>query len=163
MIIAIIVAMDRRRVIGRDNGLPWHLPSDLQFFKRVTMGKPIIMGRKTHESIARALPGRSNIIVTRDRAYQAPACLAVHSLAQALEAAGDAEEAVIIGGAMLYTEALPLAQRIYLTLVDAEVAGDTYFPELDMSEWCEIRREAHPADAHNAYSYTNMLLERADS
>ena len=161
--LALIVAMTPARVIGRTGALPWHLPSELQFFKRTTMGKPIIMGRKTHESIGRPLPGRANIVVSRNPAYQAPGCQVFASLELALEAArqfAPDSEIMLIGGAELYRQALPLADRIYLTLVEAELEGDTHFPELNPDEWRELWRESFPADARHAYAHTRMLLER---
>jgi dihydrofolate reductase len=161
MIISFIVAMDRNRVIGRDNDMPWHLPSDLEFFKRTTMHKPIVMGRKTHESIGRALPGRTNIIVTRDTHYQATGCLVAHSLPSAVVAAGSANEIFIIGGATLYRQALPIADRIYLTEIDTQVEGDTYFPELMPGEWREICYEASPDDERDEFTYRRRLLQRA--
>ncbi|MDQ7054475.1 MAG: type 3 dihydrofolate reductase [candidate division KSB1 bacterium] len=159
-ILSIIVAIARNRVIGRGNRLPWHLPADLRHFKQTTMGHPIIMGRKTYESIGRPLPGRQNIVITRNRDYYAEGCLVVHSLQEALAAVPDAEEVFIIGGASLYREALPLADRIYLTLVDAEVEGDTVFPELDASEWREVQRETFAPDEKNPYGYAFVELVR---
>ncbi len=159
-ILSIIVAIARNRVIGRGNRLPWHLPADLRHFKQTTMGHPIIMGRKTYESIGRPLPGRQNIVITRNRNFRAEGCLVVHSLQEALAAVPDAEEVFIIGGASLYREALPLADRIYLTLVDAEVEGDTVFPELDASEWQEVRRETFAPDEKNPFGYAFVELVR---
>jgi dihydrofolate reductase len=158
-ILSFVVAMARNGVIGKDNGLPWRLPADLRHFKAVTLGKPIIMGRKTFESIGRPLPGRTNIVVTRDPACQAEGCLVAHSIEAALEAAGDAEEVMIIGGADFYRQLLPRADRIYLTLIDAEIEGDTWFPELDENRWRERSREDHAADADNPYPYSFIVLE----
>jgi dihydrofolate reductase len=160
-IISFVVAMARNRVIGHDNGLPWRLPADLRHFKSVTMGKPIIMGRKTFESIGRPLPGRANIVVTRDPAYQAEGCVVAHSIEAALAAAGDAEEVMVIGGADFYRQLLPRADRIYLTLIDAEFAGDASFPELDPVQWQERSREDHAPDADNPYPYSFIVLEAA--
>ena len=157
---SLVVAMARNRVIGRDNALPWRLPADLAYFKRVTMGHPVIMGRRTHESIGRPLPGRSNIVVSRNRAYSAPGCLVVPSLEAAWEAAGDAEEAAVIGGTSLFAAALPSANRIHLTEVDAEVPGDTWFPEFDRSQWTETEVERHPRDERNEYPFRIVRLER---
>jgi len=123
--IAIVVAMDDNRVIGRDNQLPWHLPADLRHFRQVTIGKPVLMGRKTHESIGRPLPERTNIVVTRDRSYEAPGCILVHSIESALKAAGDRREVMVIGGADFYRQLLPKADRLYLTLVHAEDRVDS--------------------------------------
>ena len=125
MIVSLVVAMARNRVIGRDNALPWRLPADLAYFKRVTMGHPVIMGRRTYESIGRPLPGRHNIVVSRNRAFHAPGCTVVGSLEEAWRAAGDADEACVIGGTTLFRETLPIADRIHLTEVEADVEGDT--------------------------------------
>ena len=158
-IISFVVAMARNGVIGKDNQLPWRLPADLRHFKAVTMGKPIIMGRKTFDSIGRPLPGRTNIVVTRDPAYSSEGCVVVHSIEEALAAAGAAEEVMIIGGADFYRQLLPRADRIYLTLIDAEVEGDTWFSELDPARWPERSREDHVADADNPYPYSFIVLE----
>ncbi|MCA1804849.1 MAG: type 3 dihydrofolate reductase [Xanthomonadaceae bacterium] len=160
-IISFVVAMARNGVIGKDNQLPWRLPADLRHFKAVTMGKPIIMGRKTFDSIGRPLPGRTNIVVTRDSAYQAEGCLVAHSIEAALAAAGDVEEVMIIGGADFYRQLLPRADRIYLTLIDAEIEGDTRFPELDAARWRERSREQHAPDEQNPYPYSFIVLESA--
>lgn len=158
-IISFVVAMARNGVIGKDNQLPWRLPADLRHFKTVTMGKPIIMGRKTFDSIGRPLPGRTNIVVTRDPAYRAEGCVVAHSIEAGLAAAGDAEEVMVIGGADFYRQLLPRTDRIYLTLIDAEVEGDTWFPELDPARWHERSREDHVADADNPYPYSFIVLE----
>lgn len=160
-IISFVVAMARNGVIGKDNQLPWRLPADLRHFKAVTMGKPIIMGRKTYDSIGRPLPGRTNIVVTRDPAYQAEGCVVAHSIEAGLVAAGDAEEVMVIGGADFYRQLLSRADRIYLTLIDAEVEGDTWFPELDTARWHERSREDHVADADNPFPYSFIVLESA--
>ena len=160
MRLSLIVAMAHNRVIGCNHRLPWHLPTDLQFFKRITLGKPILMGRQTFESIGRPLPGRTNIVITARPDYLAEGCSVVHSLAEALAATQFAEEVMVIGGASLYVQTLALAERIYLTLVDTDVLGDTWFPELAPSEWQEVWREAHPADGRHAYPYTFIQLER---
>lgn len=151
--------MDRNRLIGAGNRLPWHLPADLQHFKRTTMGKAIIMGRRTHESIGRSLPGRTNIVVSRNPAYAAPGCIVVSSLEAAL-AVASGDEVFVIGGATLYRQALPHAHRLYLTLIDAEFDGDTHFPELDFAQWQVIERTACEADDRNPYAYTFLTLER---
>ncbi len=160
MKIAIIVAMDKQGVIGRDNGLPWRLSADLQYFRRVTMGNPIIMGRNTHESIGRPLPGRTNIVLTRQDDYQADGCVVVRDISQALAACGDAEQAMVMGGASLYQQFLPLADQLYLTRVDAEVAGDTWFPQWEPEQWQCLSREAHPADDNNEYDYCFEQYQR---
>ena len=161
-ILSLVVAMARNGVIGRDNTLPWRLPADLRHFPAVTMGKPVVMGRKTFESIGRPLPGRSNIVVTRDPAYTAEGCVVVHSIEAALAAAGDAEEVMIIGGAEFYRQLLPRADRIYLTWIDAEFEGDTWFPELDPGRWHERSREDHVPDADNPHPYSFILLESVE-
>jgi len=161
MRISLIVAMAENRVIGRDNQLPWRIPADLKHFKALTMGKPIIMGRKTYESIGRPLPGRGNIVITGDTSYRAEGCQVVHTLEEALRSAGGAEEAMIIGGATLYRQTLKDADRLYLTLVKAQPEGDTWFPKIEPQEWREIRREVHTADESNEYDYDFVVLDRA--
>ncbi len=158
--IALIAAMAENRVIGRDNRLPWRLPADLRRFKSLTMGKPVIMGRRTYESIGKPLPGRSNIVVTRDPDYRAPGCQVVHSLDQALEAGAGHAEVMVIGGAELYRQALERAERMYLTLVKAEVDGDTLFPDIEPQQWRELERESHCADERNQYDYDFVTLQR---
>jgi dihydrofolate reductase len=160
MKIAIVVAMAANRVIGRDNRLPWRLPADLRHFKRVTVGKPILMGRKTYESIGHPLPERTNIVVTRDHAYAAPGCVVVHSIESALKAAGDHAEVMVIGGTDFYWQLLPKADRIYLTLVHEEFEGDALFPELDVSEWREVERTDCEPDEKNPWPYSFIRLER---
>jgi dihydrofolate reductase len=166
MKLALIWAMSRNRVIGRNNALPWHLSEDLRYFKRVTMGKPIIMGRKTWESIGRPLPGRTNIVITRDQNFQAGGARVVHSLDDALRLAEHvgviegAEEVIVIGGAEIYALALPKAERLYLTQVHAEVEGDAWFPEFDLSQWQELSREEFKAEGPNPYPYSFIVLER---
>lgn len=160
MQISIVVAMSRNRVIGANNDLPWHLPSDLMHFKSITMGKPILMGRRTHESLGRPLPGRTNIVLTSKRNYGAVGCEIVRSIDAAKALAAGAPELMVIGGAMLYEAMLDHARRIYLTMVHAEFAGDTYFPELNPEDWAEESREHHLADERNAYDHTFIVLER---
>jgi dihydrofolate reductase len=159
-IIAIVVAMAENRVIGNANRLPWHLPADLRHFRQVTVGKPVLMGRKTHESIGRPLPERTNIVVTRDRSYEAPGCIVVHSIESALKAAGDREEVMVIGGTDFYRQLLPKADRLYLTLVHAEFEGDARFPELDEREWREVERVDCAPDEKNPWPYSFIRLER---
>ena len=161
MRIALIAAMAENHVIGRNNQLPWRIPADLKHFKVLTMGKPIIMGRKTYESIGRPLPGRVNIVLTGDVTYRAEGCEVVHSIAQALQVAGAVEEAMIVGGSDLYRQTIGDADRLYLTLVKAEVEGDAWFPKIDSRQWREIKREAHRADNSNQYDYAFVVLERA--
>ncbi len=157
--ISLIVAMAENRVIGLDNRLPWRLSADLKRFKALTLGKPMLMGRRTWESLPGLLPGRQHIIVTSDKDYHAEGCSVVHAIDDALLAAGDVAEVMVIGGAALYKQMLPLAQRIYLTLVHAVIKGDTFFPEYDRAAWREIERESHPADERNPYPYTFLTLE----
>jgi dihydrofolate reductase len=161
MRIALIVAMAENGVIGCNNQLPWHIPADLRHFRTLTMGKPIIMGRKTYESIGRPLPGRDNIVITADSLYEADGCQVVHSIDQALAAAGSCQEAMIIGGANLYRQTLEKADRLYLTLVKAEPQGDTWFPEIELQQWREVERETHEADGNNEYDYDFVVLDRA--
>ena len=161
-----MVAVASNGVIGRDNALPWRLPEDLRYFKRTTLGKPVIMGRKTFESIGRPLPGRPNIVVSRSIDWTATGVTVVDSLAsalasgQALAASSGAEELMVIGGAQIYASALPLASRLYVTEVHAMVDGDTWFPPLDPADWQEIAREEHPATADNPYPYAFVVYER---
>lgn len=159
--LVLIAALARNRVIGRDNRLPWHLPADLRFFKRTTMGKPLLMGRRTWESIGRPLPGRRMIVLSRDPAYQAPGGAVARSLDEAREIAGTVPEIVVIGGASLYAQTLPLAECMYLTLVDADVPGDAWFPDWNSLEWKQVWEEAHPADADHAWPYQFQRWERA--
>ncbi len=160
MRIALIAAMAENRVIGRANRLPWRLPADLKHFKQLTLGKPIIMGRNTFESIGRPLPGRSNIVVTRDPAYRAEGCQVVHSVEQALHVADGHEEVMVVGGAELYRQTLERADRLYLTIINAAVEGDTLFPEIEPQQWRETERETHYADDRNQYDYDFVTLER---
>jgi dihydrofolate reductase len=160
MKLSIIVAMGSNRVIGNRNALPWHLPADLAHFKAITMGKPILMGRRTHESIGRPLPGRENIVITRNRDYTAAGCTVVHSLEEAVQAAAGHHEIMIIGGAELYRQALPQVDVLYLTRVEGEFAGDAFFPELDDRQWREVERSEHAPDARNPHCYSFITLER---
>ncbi len=159
--LSIIAAMARNRVIGIDNTLPWRLPADLAHFKALTMGHHMIMGRKTYESLGKPLPGRISVIVTRDAGFAAPAgCVVAHSLAEAVAAcAGDAE-AFFIGGAELYRQALELAERIYLTEIQTEVAGDAWFPEFDRLAWRETARNSCQADDRNPHDYDFVVFDR---
>ena len=158
--ISLIAAVAENGVIGRDNHLPWHLPNDLKYFRAVTLGHPVILGRKNYESIGRPLPGRENIVLSTDPAYRAPGCRVVPSLEAALALTEKEPEVFIIGGATLYRQALPLVQRLYLTRVHAQVEGDVFFPEWDPSQWRELRREDHRADARHAYDYSFLVYER---
>ena len=158
--LSLIAALARNRVIGRDQRLPWHLPADLRFFKQMTMGKPLLMGRRTWESIGRPLPGRQMIVLSRDPHVQAPGCSLAQTLDQALEIAHAAPELMVIGGAQLYRQTLPLAERMYLTRIEADVSGDTWFPEWEEREWRLVWEEAHPADAQHAWPYRFQHWER---
>lgn len=153
MRLSLIAAMARNRVIGRDNTLPWRLPEDLRYFKATTLGKPVIMGRKTWESLGRPLPGRLNIVVTRNASYRAEGATVVTGLPQAIAAAGEVEEAFVIGGAELYRQALPLAQRIYLTEIATDVDGDASFPEFADSDWAEISRDPQRAESGLEFAF----------
>lgn len=163
---SMIVAMAENRVIGINNKLPWYLPNDLKYFKQVTMGKPILMGRKTYESIGKPLPGRTNIVITRNQEWSAEGVKVVHSLDQAFELGASVcdidgqSEIMIIGGDQIYQTSLPDIDRIYLTKVHAEVNGDAYFPEVDWAQWKEIGREDFKAEGPNPYDYSFIVLER---
>ena len=161
MLISAIVALSENRAIGKNNQLPWHLPADLKHFKQITMGKAILMGRKTYQSIGRALPGRTNIILTSDKNFQAENCVIIHSIEQALQITQD--ELCVIGGAEIYQQMLPYIQRIYMTVVHHVVDGDTYFPELNPAEWKEIEKTDYEADEKNNHAYRFLLLERSDN
>ncbi len=157
--LTLIVARARNGVIGRDNQLPWRLPEDLAFFKRTTMGAPIIMGRKTHESIGRPLPGRRNIVVSRDATRRYEGCDTVTSLDAAL-AAAPANEAFLIGGAQLYRDAIARADKLIITEIDADFDGDTHFPAPDVAHWREVSRETHRAAAPNAFDFAFVTYEQ---
>lgn len=160
MNISLIVAMDRNGIIGNEGDLPWRLSSDLKHFKKITMGKPIVMGRITHESIGRPLPGRENVVISRDKNYQATGCTVLHSLECVYARFHDIDEIIIMGGAELYAQTLDRSKRIYLTEVHAELKGDTYFPEFDRENWEEIERYDFRADEKNEYDYSFVILER---
>lgn len=160
MILSIVVATGKNGEIGKDNRLLWHLPADLKYFKNLTTGHPIIMGRHTFESIGRALPNRRNIIITRQLDYQAEGVDIVHSLEEAIALVKDQHEVMVIGGADVYQQALPKANRIYITRVEIEPEADRFFPEIDMSEWNVHVDVGYPADEKNAYSLTFQMLER---
>ncbi|MBL0565153.1 type 3 dihydrofolate reductase [Aeromonas veronii] len=156
MKISMIAAMAHDRVIGKDNQMPWHLPADLAHFKRVTLGKPVLMGRKTFESIGRPLPGRRNLVISRNPGYQAEGIEVVGSVeaALALLAGSSVEELMVIGGGHLYAEMLPSADCLYLTQIDLAVEGDTRFPAFDDGQWQRIECESHPADEKNPHPYS---------
>jgi dihydrofolate reductase len=159
-LISLIVAMAKNRVIGADGRIPWHLPNELRLFKSLTMGHHIVMGRKTYESIDRLLPGRTTVIVTRQRDYAVPGAIVAHSIDEALAACAGDEEIFVIGGADLFRETLPLADRLYLTVVDAEPAGDTFMPEIDMSAWRETSSQSFAPDEKHASAYRLAVYER---
>lgn len=169
MRVALIWAMARNGVIGRDNKLPWYLPEDLKYFKRVTTGKPVIMGRKTYDSIGRPLPNRTNIVVTRDASLSLPGVKVVTSLEDALDIAqaesviSDVDEVIVMGGAEIYAQALPHADRLYVTLVHAEVEGDAVFPTIDLEEYRELAREDFNAEGPNPYNYSFVVYERPEA
>lgn len=156
MKISMIAAMAHDRVIGKDNQMPWHLPADLAHFKRVTLGKPVLMGRKTFESIGRPLPGRRNLVISRNLGYQAEGIEVVGSVeaALALLAGSSVEELMVIGGGHLYAEMLPSADCLYLTRIDLAVEGDTRFPAFDDGQWQRVDCESHPADEKNPHPYS---------
>lgn len=158
--ISLVAAMSKNRVIGKNNTMPWHLPADLKHFKSVTMGKPIIMGRKTFESIGKPLPGRRNIVVTHQE-KEFPGCDVFHSLEEALKSVASEPEVMIIGGANVYAQVLPKVQRMYLTFIDLDVDGDAFFPAWDESQWREVSSEQHAPDDKNPYPYRFVVLEAA--
>lgn len=160
MIISIIAALAKNNVIGQKNKIPWHLPADFAYFKKITLGKPVIMGAKTFESIGKPLAGRKNIVLHQDKNYSAPGCVVVNSIEAALSAAGDAPEVMICGGASVYQQFLPKARRLYLTYIDHEFSGDTFFPKFNRQDWREISRENHQADCDNPFPYAFVVLER---
>jgi dihydrofolate reductase len=166
MHISLIWAMSTNGVIGRGQRLPWRLPKEMQFFVRTTLGKPVIMGRKTFESMKAPLPGRTNIVVTRDEDYQREGIKVANDLAGALVQAeaqclvDGRDEIMVAGGAQIYALALPIATRLYVTTVDADIQGDTFFPELDLDGWQELSQESFAADAANSHAYSIAIYER---
>jgi dihydrofolate reductase len=160
MLISLIAALAHNNLIGKDNLMPWHLPADLRHFKAVTLGKPVVMGRRTFESIGRPLPGRRNVVVSRNPQWQAEGVEVAASLDAALALLADSDEVMIIGGGQLYTEALPRADRLYLTYIDAQLSGDTHFPDYMPLGWQELERTRHPADEKNAYACEFVTLSR---
>lgn len=167
MKLSLIAALAENGVIGRDNKLPWHLPNDLKYFRAVTIGKPVIMGRRTWESLGRPLPGRTNIVITRQSGYEASGAKVVSTLDAALQLAAQValidgqDECVVIGGAEIYALALPRCERLYLTEVHATVEGDAYFPPFDRARWREVRRERFAAEGPNPFDYSFVVYERA--
>lgn len=160
MIISLIAAMDKNRIIGNDNRLPWHLPADLQHFKAVTLNKPIIMGRKTFDSIGKPLPHRRNMVISRQKNLHLPGCEVFSSLSDAIKAVDTNEEVMIIGGESIFRESLSLADRLYLTIIDHEFEGDTVFPQWDKSAWKVISSETYQSDESNQYGYIFIQLEK---
>jgi len=158
--ISLIVAMDSQRAMGLNNQMPWHMPADLKHFKEITLHKPIIMGRKTYESIGRPLPGRRNIILSQQAHLVIPGCEVFHSLAEVLDNLKEQPEIMIIGGAHIFQQSLALAQRMYLTFIHHEFKADTYFPEWNQQEWHEVSRIDHAADENNPYAYSFVTLEK---
>jgi len=157
--ISFVVAFDRKNVIGKDGGLPWRLPDDMKHVREVTSGKPLIMGRRTYTSIGRPLKGRTNIVLTRDPAFQQEGALTARSPEEALALAGDVPEVIVFGGAEVFRQFLPMADRIYLTQVDADVGGDTYF-DFGWTDWLVVENTRHPADERHAYAFNFLTLDR---
>jgi len=166
MKIVLIAAFAQNRVVGINNTLPWHLPEDLKYFKRTTSGKAIIMGRKTYDSIGRPLPNRTNIVISRNSDFHAEGVRVVASLEAAIELAkevnfiNDVQEVMVIGGASIYEAALPIADRLYLTHVHAEIEGDAYFPEVNFKQWLEVSREDYQASDKNPYDYSFVVYDK---
>jgi len=163
MIISMISAMSQGRVIGLNGVMPWYLPADLANFKRSTMGCPVVMGRKTYDSIGRPLPGRKNIVLSRSANLSLPGCEMASSLEDALQLVSHEKEVFIIGGQQLYEQALPMAHRLYLTRIDATFDGDTFFPDYTCADWVQLSSEAFPADAKNPHPYRFERLERVST
>ncbi|PIB18154.1 type 3 dihydrofolate reductase [Vibrio rotiferianus] len=159
MIISMIAAMADNRIIGKDNQMPWHLPADFAWFKRCTMGKPVVMGRKTYESIGRPLPGRLNIVISRDASLTIEGVTTVTSIENALDVVGEVDEVMIIGGGAIYAACLPMANKLYVTHIEAEIDGDTQFPDWG-AEFKETYSEAYQADEKNAYNMRFTVLEK---
>jgi dihydrofolate reductase len=157
--IAIIVAIDQNNTLGKNNRLPWHLPADLAYFKAATMGHPIVMGRKTHEAIGRPLPGRQNIILTRDASYQAHGCVVVHSVQEVLEGYAG-EDVFVIGGAQVIKTFLPYTDRLYVTRIEERFEGDVFFPEIEPNEWQFVSTRQGVTDENNPYTYYFLIYER---
>ena len=158
--ISIVCAMSKNYVLGNNNQLPWHLPADLRHFKEITLGKPVIMGRKTYDSIGKPLPNRRNIVISRDPNLIIPGCEIVHSLDTAIQLAGNEQEIMIIGGGNIFMQTLPLAQRMYLTIINQDFVGDAYFPQWNETEWKIVERSDHLPDDKNPYAYSFLTLDR---
>lgn len=160
MILSLVAAMTPKHVIGKNNQLPWQMPADLAHFKKLTLSKPIIMGRKTYQSIGRLLPGRKNIIVTRDKNFQVEGAEIFHDLNTALKSVEHYPEVCVIGGGDIFTQALPLADILYLTYIYTDITGDSFFPDVDKNKFTEVSREEHKADEHNPYDYSFVMLKK---
>ena len=159
-LVSMVVAATDNDVIGRDSGMPWHLPDDLKYFKARTMGKPMLMGRKTFEAIGKPLPGRTSIVMTRDPHWRAQGVVVVKSLDEALAHAAGASELCAVGGADIFRLVMPVARRLFLTRIHASIPGDTFFPQPDPVEWREVERVEHPADERHAYAMSFITLDR---
>lgn len=162
MLISAISAVSQNNVIGKNNTLPWHLPADMRFFKQTTMGHPVIMGRKTYDSFEKALPGRENIVITRQKDYSLPDATVVNSLENALEKATilHNDEIFILGGSQIFEQSMPILNRIYLTRIHEHFDGDTFFPEINFKEWEKIRDDYNTPDEKNKYAYSFQIWER---
>lgn len=159
-ILSMIVAHANNRVIGKNNDMPWHLPADLAYFKKTTLGKPIVMGRKTYQSIGRPLPGRKNIVISRDENFTAPGVEVVTSVEAALALVIEHEEVMVIGGGAIYQHCLASAQRLYITHIDADIEGDTYFPDYDLTVWKKVASDIRPSDEKNLYQLDFCVYEK---
>lgn len=157
--ISIVVAMDKNRVIGKNNQLPWHLPADLAYFKSVTMGHAMVMGRKTYEAIGRPLPGRKNIILTKNRHYEADGCIIIHSVQEVLETFAD-EPLDVIGGAQIISQFLPFTKKLYITKIEESFEGDVFFPKINEKEWNLVSKKQGVTDEKNPYLYYFLVYER---
>ena len=160
MRLSIVVAMDDNHLIGKGNRLPWHLPADLAFFKKITTGHSILMGRKTYDSIGKTLPNRRNIVITRNTDVSIPGCEVVDSIEKALSITKDEEEIMVIGGANLFEQLLPEVNKLYITRIEGEFEGETYFPHYDENDWLEVSRESHQPDETNKYAYQFSIMDR---
>lgn len=158
--ISFLLAMDKNRVIGKNNDLPWRLPADLAYFKKTTMGHPVVMGRKTHESIGKALPGRKNVVMTQDSGYMAEGCEIVHSVDKAISLFPPDKEVFVIGGAQLFEAFFPFADRLYVTYIDEAFKGDTFFPEIDETEWKKVSSKKGDKNEKNPYDYFFIIYEK---
>ncbi|MFT6919261.1 MAG: dihydrofolate reductase [Cognaticolwellia sp.] len=159
-ILSMIVAHANNRIIGKNNDMPWHLPADLAYFKKTTLGKPIIMGRKTYQSIGRPLPGRKNIVISRDNNFQAQGVEVVNSVDAALALVVDSAEVMVIGGGAIYQHCLAAAQRLYITHINADIDGDTHFPEYDLTVWKKVVSDIRPSDEKNPYQLDFSVYEK---